>query len=52
MARDARAKTATNRVNAGDFSAGLSRMHNSCVTGLCMGCTQLMNKKLQAQEFH
>lgn len=41
-----------NRMNAGDLRARGNQLHNFRVTGLCTGCTRLMNKKLQTHEFH
>jgi hypothetical protein len=46
------AETAKTRMDAGDLKFPYRELHNSCVTGLCMSCTRLMNKKLETHEFH
>jgi len=46
-----RGETAKNRMDAGDFEVACRRLHNFCVTGLCMSCTRLMNKQLQMHDF-
>jgi hypothetical protein len=46
------AETAKTRMDAGDLKFPYRELHNSCVTGLCMSCTRLMNKKLATHEFH
>ncbi len=50
-ARLFQAETAPYSMNTGDFEAGPPQLHNFCVTGLCMSCTRLMNKKLEMHEF-
>jgi hypothetical protein len=45
-------ETAKTSMDAEDFGAEYPRMHNFRVTRLCMGCTRLMNKKLQLHEFY
>ena len=45
-------ETAQNSMNAGDFEGRGRRLHKFRVTGLCMSCTRLMNKALEAHEFH
>jgi len=40
-----------NRMDAGDSQGKQRGLHNFRVTRLCMGCTRLMNKKLEMQEF-
>jgi hypothetical protein len=51
-ARLFQAETAKYSMNTGDFAARGRPLHNFRVTGLCMSCTRLMNKTLEAHEFH
>ncbi len=39
-------------MDTGDFASARGRLHNFRVTRLCMGCTRLINKKLQMHEFY
>jgi len=47
-----RRESKESRMDAGDFGVRLDRLHNSCVTRLCTGCTRLTNKQLQTHKFH